>query len=145
MPEAASVVQRRSTTPVYSAHVLKERPFVGFLLITDAARAKEFYCDVLGLPLRHQDDFAVVVDAGGTPLRLSIVAAVPEPAGTTAGWLVDDINGVVRALAAAGVAFERFPGMEQDPDGVWRPSGDGGGIAWFKDPDGNRLSLSERL
>ena len=61
--------------------MLEERPFVGFLLITDPARAKEFYCDVLGLSLRHEDDFAVVVDAGGTPLRLSIVAEVPEPGG----------------------------------------------------------------
>jgi len=65
--------------------MLEERPFVGFLLITDAARAKEFYCDVLGLPLRHEDDFAVVVDAGGTPPRLSIVAEVPEPVVRTPG------------------------------------------------------------
>src|SRR3954466_15014211 len=90
--------------------VLQGRPFVGFLLITDAARAKQFYCDVLGLPLRHEDDFAIVVDAGGTPLRLATVAAVPEPAGTNAGWLVDDINASVRELAAAGTTFERFPG-----------------------------------
>ena len=122
--------------------MLEERPFVGFLLITDAARAKAFYCDVLGLPLRHEDGFAVVVDAGGTSLRLTIVAEVPEPAGTNAGWLVEDVNASVRRLAAAGVTFERFPGMDQDPDGVWRPSGDGGGVAWFRDPDGNRLSLS---
>ena len=121
--------------------MLGERPFVGFLLITDAARAKEFYCDVLGLPLRHEDDFAVVVDAGGTPLRLAVVSEVPEPAGTNAGWLVDDVNASVRALAAAGVTFERFPGMDQDADGVCQPPG-GGGVAWFRDPDGNRLSLS---
>jgi catechol 2,3-dioxygenase-like lactoylglutathione lyase family enzyme len=121
--------------------VLGERPFVGFLMITDAARAKEFYCDVLGLPLRHEDDFAVVVDAGGTPLRLAVVPEVPEPAGTNAGWLVDDVNASVRALVAAGVTFERFPGMDQDVDGVWQPP-EGGGVAWFRDPDGNRLSLS---
>jgi catechol 2,3-dioxygenase-like lactoylglutathione lyase family enzyme len=101
-----------------------------------------FYCGVLGLPLTHEDDFAVVVDAGGTPIRFSVVAEVPEPAGTNAGWLVEDVNAAVRALAAAGVRFERFPGMEQDSDGVWRPSVDSGGIAWFRDPDGNRLSLS---
>jgi catechol 2,3-dioxygenase-like lactoylglutathione lyase family enzyme len=123
--------------------VLGERPFVGFLLITDAALAKGFYCDVLGLPLLSEDDFAVVVDAGGTPLRLAVVREVPEPAGTNAGWVVDDINASVRALAAAGVTFERFPGMDQDEDGVWRPSPDAGGVAWFRDPDGNRLSLSQ--
>ena len=115
---------------------------MGFVLITDAGRAKAFYCDLLGLPLRHEDDFAVVVDAGGTPLRLAIVRAVPEPGGTNAGWLVDDVNAAVRTLAAAGVAFERFPGMDQYADGVWRPSPDSGGVAWFRDPDGNRLSLS---
>ena len=85
--------------------MLEGRPFVGFLLITDPARAKAFYCDVLGLPLRQEDDFAVVVDAGGTLLRLAIVPAVPEPAATNAGWLVDDVNASVRALSAAGIAF----------------------------------------
>jgi len=49
----------------------------------------------------------------------------------------------VRALTAAGITFERFPGMDQDPDGVWRPSPDSGAVAWFRDPDGNRLSLSQ--
>jgi len=96
---------------------------------------------VLGLPLVHEDGFAVVLDAGGTPLRLTIVPVVPEPGGTNAGWRVDDVNGVARELAAGGVAFERFPGMDQDGDGVWHPPG-GGGVAWFRDPDGNRLSLS---
>jgi catechol 2,3-dioxygenase-like lactoylglutathione lyase family enzyme len=123
--------------------MLRDSPFVGFLLVTDAARAKQFYCDVLGLPLRHEDDYAVVVDAGGTPLRLAIVPQVPEPAGTNAGWLVDDLHTSVRALTAAGITFERFPGMAQDSDGVWSPSPDGGGVAWFRDPDGNRLSLTQ--
>jgi catechol 2,3-dioxygenase-like lactoylglutathione lyase family enzyme len=123
--------------------MLRDRPFVGFLLVTDAARAKEFYCDVLGLPLRHEDDYAVVVDAGGTPLRLAITPDVPAPSGTNAGWLVDDIHASVRALSAAGITFERFPGMAQDSDGVWSPSLDEGGVAWFRDPDGNRLSLSQ--
>jgi catechol 2,3-dioxygenase-like lactoylglutathione lyase family enzyme len=123
--------------------VLRDRPLIGFLLITDAARAKKFYCDVLGLPMRDEDEYAVVVDAAGTPLRLAVVPRVPEPAGTNAGWLVDDVNASVRALAAAGIAFERFPGMEQDADGVWRSSPEGGGVAWFRDPDGNRLSVSQ--
>jgi catechol 2,3-dioxygenase-like lactoylglutathione lyase family enzyme len=121
--------------------VLDGRPYIGFLLVTDAARAKAFYCDVLGLPVQHEDEYAVVVDAGGTRLRLAVVPHVPEPAGTNAGWLVDDVNAAVRRLAAAGVTFERFAGMDQDVDGVWRPPG-GGGVAWFRDPDGNRLSLS---
>ena len=99
--------------------MLRDRQLVGFLLITDVERAKDFYCRVLGLPVRHEDGYAVVVDAG-----------------------VEDINAAVRDLAARGIDFERFPGMEQDADGVWRPSPDSGGVAWFRDPDGNRLSLS---
>jgi catechol 2,3-dioxygenase-like lactoylglutathione lyase family enzyme len=121
--------------------MLTGRPFVGFLLVTDAPRAKAFYCDVLGLPPVHEDGFAIVVDAGGTHLRLAIAQDVPEPAGTNAGWIVDDLAASTRELAAAGIAFERFPGMDQDADGIWRPPG-GGGVAWFRDPDGNRLSLS---
>ena len=121
--------------------MLDGRPCIGFLPVTEAARAKAFYCDVLGLPVQHEDDYAVVVDAGGTPLRLAVVQHVPEPAGTNAGWLVDDVNASVGRLAAAGVTFERFDGMDQDADGVWRPPG-GGAVAWFRDPDGNRLSLS---
>lgn len=121
--------------------MLEDRPFVGFLLITDAARAKAFYCDLLGLPLQHEDDFALVVDAAGTQLRLAVSPQVPEPTGTNAGWLVTDVNAAVRQLADAGVVFERFPGMEQDADGVWRTPG-GSAVAWFRDPDGNRLSLS---
>jgi catechol 2,3-dioxygenase-like lactoylglutathione lyase family enzyme len=120
--------------------VLSGLPFVGFLLITDAARAKSFYCELLGLPMRHEDEFAVVVDAGGTPLRLTVVPQVPEPAGTCAGWLVEDLQLATRSLALAGVVFERFDGMDQDADGIWRHGG--GGVAWFRDPDGNRLSLS---
>lgn len=122
--------------------MLRDSQLVGFLLITDVERAKDFYCGVLGLPIRHEDDYAVVVDAGGTPLRLAVVERVPEPVGTNVGWLVEDINASVRDLAARGIEFERFPGMKQDADGVWRPSPDSGGVAWFRDPDGNRLSLS---
>ena len=124
-----------------SRSVLRDKPFVGFVLITDPGRAKDFYCGILGLTLQHEDEFAVVVDASGTSLRLAVVPSVPEPTGTNAGWLVDDVTATVKALTAAGVSFERFEGMNQDADGVWHVPG-GGGVAWFRDPDGNRLSLS---
>jgi catechol 2,3-dioxygenase-like lactoylglutathione lyase family enzyme len=122
--------------------VLRDRQLVAFLLVTDVDRAKDFYCGRLGLPIRHEDDYAIVVDAGGTPLRLAIVEEVPEPMGTNVGWVVEDVNASVRELTAKGITFERFPGMDQDADGVWKPSPDSGGIAWFRDPDGNRLSLA---
>ena len=127
----------------YPSFVLQGKALVGFLLITDGRRrAKRFYCDLLGLPILHEDQFAIVVDAGGTALRLAAVQAVPEPTGTNAGWVVDDVNATARQLSAAGVPFERFAGIDQDQDGVWRPPG-GGCVAWFRDPDGNRLSLSD--
>lgn len=122
--------------------MLEGHPFVSFLPIADAARAKAFYCDLLGLPLRQEDQFAVVVDAGGAQLRLAVVQQVPDPVGTNAGWLVSDLNATVSELTDAGVVFERFTGMEQDVNGVWRSPG-GSAVAWFRDPDGNRLSLSQ--
>jgi len=83
-----------------------------------------------------------VFDAGGTQLRLTIVPEVPEPLGTDAGWLVDDITATARELFGAGVILETFPGLDQDDDGVWEAPG-GDRIAWFRDPDGNRLSLTQ--
>ena len=84
-----------------------------------------------------------MVDAGGTQLRLAVVAEVPAAGGTSAGWLVDDVNTAAaarRRVASVG----QSPGMDQDADGVWRPPG-GGGVVWFHDPDGNRLSLTRGL
>jgi catechol 2,3-dioxygenase-like lactoylglutathione lyase family enzyme len=107
-------------------------------------RARAFYEQVLGLPVAAHDDFACVFDANGTMLRIT---AVPEvrPAGyTILGWKVTDIAAAVRDLAARGVAFLRYDGMGQDEDGVWTsPSGDK--VAWFADPDGNILSLTQFL
>ena len=109
-----------------------------------ALTALIFLCGCDGLYTVSPDaggDDSGVVDAGGTSLRLAVVDAVPEPAGTNAGWLVEDVGAAARELAAAGISFERFEGMQQDADGVWRPPG-GGSVAWFRDPDGNRISIS---
>lgn len=124
--------------------MLQGSAFVGFVLITDPGRARTFYGDLLGLPIVHEDGFAVVLDAGGTSLRLTVVPEVPEPVGTNAGWIVADVSDSVRQLTGAGVEFERFPGMDQDADGVWQSPG-GAAVAWFRDPDGNRLSLTQVL
>lgn len=131
----------RARAPRAPTGILAGQSFVGFLPITDPGRAKAFYRDVLGLGVRSEDDFTVVLDAHGTPLRLTVVDAVPEPWGTTAGWSVLDVTETARELAAVGVTFEHFDGMDQDEDGVWKPPG-GGAVAWFRDPDGNRLSVS---
>jgi catechol 2,3-dioxygenase-like lactoylglutathione lyase family enzyme len=115
---------------------------VAFVGATDLDRAHEFYGGALGLPLVERTEMASVYDAGGTTLR---VTRVDEPgiAGyTVLGWVVSDIRSAMAALAAGGVAFEHYPGVVQDEDGVWTaPSGSL--IAWFRDPDGNILSLQE--
>jgi hypothetical protein len=86
--------------------------------------------------------FALVFDAHGIVLRVTIVKKL-KPAGyTVLGWQVPRIKAAAKALTKAGVVFERFPGMQQDDLGIWS-SPNGGRVAWFKDPDGNTLSVSE--
>lgn len=122
--------------------MLAASPIIAFVAITDPTRAKAFYRDVLGLLLISEDDFAVVFDAHGTMLRLAIVGDIAPAPYTVLGWMVGDIASTVRGLAAAGVQFERYPWMEQDDLGIWSaPSG--AKVAWFKDPDGNVLSVSQ--
>jgi len=108
----------------------------------DAARAKAFYGGVLGLRLISEDGFAVVFDAFGTTLRVGIVPELVLAPYTVLGWDVKDITAKVRGLTAAGVQFERYAWMEQDELGIWSAPG-GAKVAWFKDPDGNVVSLSQ--
>jgi catechol 2,3-dioxygenase-like lactoylglutathione lyase family enzyme len=115
---------------------------VAFTATTDGARARAFYQDVLGLACVADDDVAVVFDANGTTLRVTKLQEHTPLPFTALGWDVDDIESAVKALGAKGVMFERYPGMEQDDLALWRPPGAPIRIAWFKDPDGNLLSLS---
>jgi catechol 2,3-dioxygenase-like lactoylglutathione lyase family enzyme len=124
--------------------MLKSRPIVAFVATTDPGRAKNFYAKTLGLRLVGQDSFALVFDAGGTMLRVAIVPEI-RPAGyTVLGWIVPDILKAVHSLGRRGVTFNRYDGMEQDDHGIWT-SPSGARIAWFKDPDGNTLSLTAHL
>jgi catechol 2,3-dioxygenase-like lactoylglutathione lyase family enzyme len=122
--------------------VLAGADLVGFVATTDLARARAFYEETLGLPVIEEDPYALALDANGTMLR---VTAVPDfrPAGyTVCGWLVDDIAAAIRELGAKGVDFARYDGMDQDELGVWTaPSA--AKVAWFTDPDGNTLSLTQ--
>ncbi|HET9201042.1 MAG TPA: VOC family protein [Dehalococcoidia bacterium] len=106
--------------------------------------ALRFYRDVLGLPLEADEPYALVFDCAGTQLRISKVQEVHAAPYTVLGWRVDDIVAGMAALASKGVTFERYEGMEQDENGVWTVPG-GAMIAWFKDPDGNTLSLTQGL
>jgi catechol 2,3-dioxygenase-like lactoylglutathione lyase family enzyme len=122
---------------------LREQPIMAFVATCDPERAKKFYRDTLGLRLvSEQLPFALVLDAHGIMLRVTIVKKL-KPAGfTVLGWQVPKIEVAAKALTKAGVEFERYPGMEQDELGVWS-SPNGARVAWFKDPDGNILSISE--
>jgi catechol 2,3-dioxygenase-like lactoylglutathione lyase family enzyme len=115
---------------------------VAFIATRDAARARAFYQDKLGLRFVSEDPFAVVFDAHGTILRIATVPELAPAPYTVLGWQVPDIAAAANELRANGVRFERYPGMEQDQNGIWAaPSG--ARIAWFKDPDGNTLSISQ--
>ena len=121
--------------------MLAASPIVAFVATTDPSRAKAFYRDVLGLLLISEDEYALVFDAHGTMLRVAIVGELVVAPYTVLGWQVSDIDATVRGLGAKAVKFERYPWMEQDDLGIWSaPSG--AKVAWFKDPDGNLLSVS---
>jgi len=116
---------------------------VGFVSIVDVPRAKEFYRDTLGLTLLSEEPpFALVFDAHGIMLRLGMAKEIVPAHGTVLGWNVPDIVAAVKGLSDAGVHFERYPPMKQDNMGIWTAPG-GAKVAWFKDPDGNILSVSE--
>jgi catechol 2,3-dioxygenase-like lactoylglutathione lyase family enzyme len=125
--------------------MLATSPIVAFVATTDPSRAKAFYRDVLGLLLISEDEYALVFDAHGTMLRVAIVGEIVLAPYTVLGWQVDDIDATVRGLVAKGVKFEHYAwmekAMEQNDLGIWSaPSG--AKVAWFKDPDGNLLSVS---
>ena len=113
-----------------------------FIASAQPERAKQFYRDTLGLRLVSDDDFAVVFDCAGVQLRIQKVETFRPHPFTALGWQVPSIRRSVSAFVARGVIFERYGFMEQDELGVWQaPSG--AKVAWFKDPDGNLLSVTE--
>lgn len=121
---------------------LRRATTVGFLATSKPAVARKFFRDRLGLKLAAEDAFAIVFDTASGPLRVQKVENVAPQPFTAFGWIVSSARRSVRQLSKKGVRFERYPFMDQDDDGIWlAPSGTK--VAWFKDPDGNILSLSE--
>ena len=116
---------------------------IAFVIIVDVERAKAFYGGVLGLRLVEEEPpFAIVFDANGIMLRLVIGKERAPVQGTVLGWEVPDMEASVTELEAAGVVFERYGFLPQDERGIWTtPTGER--VAWFEDPDGNTLSISE--
>lgn len=116
---------------------------VGFISIVDVDRAKAFYGGTLGLQfVSEEPPFALVYNANGIMLRLGMATERTPVPGTILGWQVPDASSTVRELQAAGVVFERYDKLKQDELGIWTTP-TGAKVAWFKDPDGNLLSISE--
>ena len=119
---------------------------MGFIAVADFDQAKAFYVGVLGLEFVTHDGFAMVLRSGALQIRLTVPPQFAAAEYTVFGWRVGEIEADVAALAAKGVTFQHYPffGEAQAADGVWTaPNGDK--VAWFKDPCGNVLSLSQHV
>jgi catechol 2,3-dioxygenase-like lactoylglutathione lyase family enzyme len=122
--------------------VLASASPIAFLPSTDLDRSRQFFADQLGLVVEEVTPFACVVRVGTTMLRVTKVDELSAQPFTVFGWAVLDIHAEVADLRAAGITCVRYDGMDQDSAGVWTTPG-GDRIAWFQDPDGNTLSLTQ--
>ena len=123
--------------------MLADKKLVAFAATVNQAAAKKFYGDILELPLLSEDNYALEFDANGTVLRVNNVRELKPQEFTVLGWHLDDISSTIKALNQKGVFFEKYDFLQQDELGIWTAPG-GTKVAWFKDPDGNILSLSEQ-
>lgn len=123
--------------------MLGSQKIMAFVGVTSRERAKAFYAEKLGLKVASEDPYAVTFDANGILLRAAIISELKPVHFTVLGWQVPDIQAVAHELEQAGVAFERYPFFNgQDDNGIWTfPGGDR--VAWFKDLDGNTLSIAQ--
>lgn len=122
---------------------LAHEEIVAFVSTTDLERAAAFYGGVLGLTVEEVTPYACVVRAGATVLRVTRVESLTVQPFTVLGWSVGDLRARLAELVARGVVVSRYDGVDQDADGVWATPG-GDLVAWFTDPDGNTLSLTQR-
>lgn len=122
---------------------LAERPPVAFVFARDRAKTRAFYRNVLGLTLTEIGEFADVFELSGATLRIvPIPDHVPSPH-TVLGWEVADIEATARDLIAKGVEMQRYEGFDQDDLGIWSAPDRTAKVAWFLDPEGNNLSISQ--
>lgn len=122
--------------------MLAEGKLIGFVPTKDSARSREFYEGKLGFKFVSDDQFALVMQAGESMIRIAKVDKFTPAQYTVMGWEVSDIEAMVKWLNGRGVSFEKYPFVQDQKQGIWTtPNGDK--VAWFKDPDGNVLSLSQ--
>jgi len=124
--------------------MLASAKLMGFIPTKDYDAARAFYVDKLGFEFVSLDQFALVVRAGESTIRITKIPGFTPLQGTTLGWRVDDIESVAKWLVGRGVALEKFPFAQDKELGIWTAPG-GDRIAWFKDPDGNILSISQHV
>jgi catechol 2,3-dioxygenase-like lactoylglutathione lyase family enzyme len=124
--------------------MLASSKVIGFIPTKDSSQARAFYEGKLGFQFSNEDQFALVMRAGETMIRLAKVTDFIPPPFTVLGWEVPNIEEVVSWLQKRGVAFEKYPWVADKERGIWAaPTGDK--VAWFKDPDGNVLSVSQHV
>ena len=122
--------------------MLSSGKLIGFVPTKDSKRAREFYEGKLGFQFVNDDQFALVMQAGENMVRIAKAKDFTPAPYTVMGWEVTDVEAMVRWLNGRGVTFEKYPFVEDRELGIWTtPNGDK--VAWFKDPDGNVLSLSQ--
>src|SRR5580692_6347593 len=124
--------------------ILGTSKLVAFVATTDPEKARAFYEGVLGLRLMEDEKpFALVFVVNGIMLRVTAVHEHNPAPFTVLGWDVTSIEATVDRLTAAGVEFQRYAGINDgDPKAIWTAPG-GARVAWFKDPDGNVLSVTQ--
>lgn len=122
--------------------MLTDKELKAFIPTVKPDKAKKFYKDILGLKLLSEDNFALEFNANGTLLRIIIVQELKPQVFTVLGWNVDDISSTIKLLNNKNIFCEKYDFLEQDDLGVWT-SPSGSKVAWFKDPDGNVLSLTQ--
>ena len=122
--------------------MLSAAKLIGFVPTKNSARSREFYEGKLGFKSVSDDQFALVMQAGESMIRIAKGADFTPAQYTVMGWEVTDIDAMVKWLNERGVTFEKYPFVQDQKLGIWTtPNGDK--VAWFKDPDGNVLSLSQ--
>jgi catechol 2,3-dioxygenase-like lactoylglutathione lyase family enzyme len=122
--------------------MLESGKMAGFLATSDYDKAREFYEGKLGFAFVSLDPYALVMEVGGHSIRISKIPNFTPRQGTVLGWEVTDIEAVARWLADRGVPPEKYPFAQDQELGIWTAPG-GARVAWFKDPDGNILSVSQ--
>lgn len=122
--------------------MLNSSQLIAYIPTVRPEQSKNFFKDKLGLKLVEEDEFALVFDSNGVRLRIAKVEAFTPTRFTVLGWSVENIEQSITEFEENEVELEWFEGLDQDERGIFTfPDGDQ--VAWFKDPDGNILSITQ--